>query len=136
MALVYRFPNDVLNNSGKILNSDDLLKKAILKAKCTPAHADEFLKQLKAKGSVIKAAVGDVGVAARDKIKGKTEFMKLAAKNPILGKVFAKTVLAPQFVFQAASFDLSVHLKGDNLQIWMTYKGGTTQTLLDVKKPK
>ena len=136
MALVYEYPSKVLTNTALITSSEPAVRKAILKAKCTEEHADAFFAALKAQWGTIRPMVQAIGDAAVDKLKGKDVLANLVLKkHTILAKVFTKTVVGPQFVFQTASFDLSVHLKGDSLQLWMSYKGGGTLTLLDVKKP-
>ena len=135
MALVYNFGDKVISNPNKVRQSGDAVRQALLQAHCSPEHADQFLADLNGHwGTIIEPALTAVSTAVLGPVKGKATLWQLKQNHKILSKVFAATVIGPQFKFQASSFKLAVHKKGQNIQLWMSY-GGAPQVLVNTPPP-
>jgi hypothetical protein len=119
----------------QLLTDKDKIRKACIKAGCSEEHADAFLAALKTENGTIRAALTKIFTAATKKMVGKDVLMKHFGNDSILKSLFTSTVLAPQFLVSMASFDMSVHLKNGNLQLWLSYKKGGTKVMCDVAPP-
>jgi len=118
----------------KLFNDKAKMKKAILKAGHSEEHADAFIADCEKENGIVQTALTTIGTAITDKLVGKDLLMQVNG-NKILKKLITTTLLAPQYLVKAASFEMSIHFKSGNLQLWLEYKDGGKQILVDTPDP-
>lgn len=105
------------------------LEKALAGKKIPKAHIDKFVTEFK------KVPMGPITTAANAYVLKNMVAKSLApvTKDPnVLQKAMMVALFGPQKKILQASFDLSVHLKGANLELQHTDCKGAKKTLLTV----
>ena len=132
MACLYTFDKaKAINNWNYLSDSAALsaMEKALLSKKIPQTHVDKFKRSLKGFNC------SPLLQAASDYIDKNTAGQGLKQHinpfNPVHTAV-ATVVYGPQRLVLAAKFDLSVHLKGANLELQHTDCKGSTKVLLSV----
>jgi len=109
------------------------IKKAVVKAGHSDEHADAFLADLNTEHGNINTVLTTIDSAILGKLVGKGLVTAVQGNNAL--KTLLGGLLGPQYVVLAASFSMSVHAKGDNLQLWVEYKKGGKQIMVDTPNP-
>ena len=132
MASVFDFDTTATIAKVPYAKSSDALakmKKSLEGKKIPTAHIDKFVTEY------MKVNTNSLVVEAQQYIQKNMVATKLApiTKDPnVLQKAFIVALFGPQKKILQASFDLSVHLKGNNLELQHTDCKGAKKTLLTV----
>jgi len=118
----------------KLFHDKDKMKKAIVKAGHSDKHADAFIADCKAANGTVTSVLNGISTAIIDKLAGKDLLMSVE-RNPTLKTLVTGAILGPQYLVLSASFEMSIHSKGKNLQLWVEYKKGGKQILVDTPDP-
>ncbi len=105
------------------------MEKALASKKIAKAHIDKFVTEYK------KVSLNTLVLTAQTYISKNMVAKKLApvTNDPnVLQKAFLVALFGPQKKILQASFDLSVHLKGNNLELQHTDCKGSKKTLITV----
>lgn len=134
MATLYEFnTTKTLGIMGHAMTSAEITKmvRALLNKKVSKDHADKFVTEFQKQKSSINSAV----IKNQQWISSKMVALKLApvtASPSVLQKAFMVALYGPQKMILQAKFDLSVHLKGANLELQITGCDGAKRTLTTV----
>ena len=136
MAAVFTFDrSQAINDSSypKATKTVAQMVKALKSTKIPQGQIDLFVQHL---AKVDFAPIGrDALGYISGKVVGAPQLKDLKAKPSAMERARRAVVLGPQAKILAAKFDLSVHLKGTDLELHHTDCKGTTKVLFSVPRP-